>query len=233
MFERAIQHIPNERWLATCEKEISADLVVEEWRHHGIDLKEEPETMVDFLPTVGKWFRNRIPAINAKGLDYKKASFGQPTLAFHASSIEQAAETIRSGGLQIGVAATDNALGIYCESEKRLAHVLIYATHTLLHAHPTLATTTVFELCVDRAPQHGERRVANGQWVQQEHNVFIVGVYTHIFPIAKLYTQGYYGWYRIHNSVFKTLQNLQVDEDGEPLTADALARRGQDLENDI
>ena len=30
---------------------------------------------------------------------------------------------------------------------------------------------------------------------------------------------GYYGWYRIHSSIFKTLQSLQVDEEGEPLTA--------------
>jgi hypothetical protein len=216
-----------------CGKEISPDLVVEEWRHHGIALEEEPETMANFLPTIGKWFHNRLAAINAKGLDFKKTAFEQPTLAFHASSIEQAAETIRSRGLRVGVCASDDAPGIYCEREKRLANVLIYATHTLLHAHPTLATTTVFELCVDRAHQHGERRVVNGQWVQQEHNVFIVGVYTHIFPIAKLYTTGYYGWYRIHNSVFETLQDLQVDEDGEPLTAEELARRGQDMENDV
>ena len=111
--------------------------------------------------------------------------------------------------------------------------MLIYATHTLLHSHPTLATTAIFELCVDRAPQHGERRVVNGQWVQQEHNVFIVGLYTHIFPIAKLYTKGYYGWYRIHNSVFKTLQKLQVDEDGEPRTAEEVAKRSQELENEV
>ncbi len=44
---------------------------------------------------------------------------------------------------------------------------------------------------------------------------------------------GYYGWYRIHSSVFKTLQQLQVDEDGEPLTAEAMARRDIQIDNDI
>ena len=87
-----------------------------------------------------------------------------------------------------------------------------------LRLTPTLATTTIFQLCADRGNQgHGERRVANRQWVQQEHNVFIMGVYTDVFPIAKLYTKGHNGWYRIHHSVFETLQNMQVDEDGEPL----------------
>ena len=163
---------------------------LEEWRHHGIELQEEPETMANFMPTIGKWFHNRIPAINARGSYYKQADFGQPTLAFHASSVKQGAETIRSGGLQIGVSATDDAPGIYCESEKRLANVLIYATHTLLHSHPTFATTAIFELCVDRAPQHGERRVVNGQWVQREHNVFIVGLHTHIFPLPSCTPKG-------------------------------------------
>jgi hypothetical protein len=46
-----------------------------------------------------------------------------------------------------------------------------------------------------------------------------------------LYTPGYYGWYRIHNSVFKTLHKLQVDEDGEPRTAEEVARRSQDSGN--
>jgi hypothetical protein len=59
----------------------------------------------------------------------------------------------------------------------------------------------------------------------------IVGVYTHVFHIANLYTPGYYGWYRIHNSVFKTLHKLQVDEDGEPRTAEEVARRSHDSGN--
>jgi hypothetical protein len=39
-----------------------------------------------------------------------------------------------------------------------------------------------------------------------------------MIPDALQY-DGYYGWYRIHSSIFKTLQSLQVDEEGEPLTA--------------
>jgi hypothetical protein len=86
---------------------------------------------------------------------------------------------------------------------------------------------------VDRAPKYGERRIVNGQWVQQEDNVFIVGVYTHLFPIARLYAEGYHGWYRIQNSVFKTLQSLQVDEEGEPLTDASRAKREEEMWSDL
>ena len=205
-------------------------MVMEEWRHQGVMFQEEPE-WVDFMPTIGKWFHSRLHGINALGKDYKTANFTTPTLAFHASGVPQGAQTIISGGLQTGVSASDGAKGIYCEKKARKANVMIYASHTLLHAHPTLATTAIFELCVDRAPKHGERRTVKGQWIQQEHNVFIVGVYTHVFHIASLYTPGYYGWYRIHNSVFKTLHKLQVDEDGEPRTAEEVARRSHDSGN--
>ena len=34
------------------------------------------------------------------------------------------------------------------------------------------------------------------------------------FPIARLPTNGFIGWYRIHDSVFDTLHTLQVDDDG-------------------
>ena len=44
---------------------------------------------------------------------------------------------------------------------------------------------------------------------------------------------GYYGWYRIHSSIFKTLQSLQVDEEGEPLTAEAMARREKEINNNL
>ena len=116
------------------------------------------------------------------------------------------------------VAVTDNAEGIYCEGQDRKQNVLIYGTHPLLRSRLNIAPCALFQFCVDRSPKHGQRRTANGQWVQQGDNVFIVGVYTHLFPIARLYAEGFYGWYRIHNSIFKTLQILQVDEDGEPLT---------------
>ena len=124
------------------------------------------------------------------------------------------------GGLQTGVAVTDGAVGIYCEGEHRMHLGMNYATHSVVEAHPALVITTMFELCVDRSECYGERRVAHRQWVQQEHNVFIVGVYTHLLPIAKLYTKGFNGWFRIHCSVFAALQDLEVDEDGRPILQD-------------
>jgi len=214
-------------------KRVTPELVVEEWSHHGITFEDPPMLEQNFLPTLGAWYYSKLPALNVKGLNWKTADFAQPTAAFHSTSVEQGAQIVKDGGLKTGVAASDGAPGIYCENKKRKSNVLIYGTHTLHHNHPTSATCAVFELCVDRAAKHGERRVVKGQWVQQEHNVFIVGVYTHLFPIAKLNTDGYYGWYRIHCSVFRTLQNLQVDEDGEPLTAEATARRELEIDNDI
>ena len=99
--------------------------------------------------------------------------------------------------------------------------MLNYGTHTIHRNHPTIATCAILQLCVDRGPTgYGVRRTVRGQWVQQEDRVFIVGVYTHLFPIAQLYAMGFIGWYRIHNTVFEALQILQVDEKGEPLDED-------------
>ena len=138
-----------------------------------------------------------------------------PTLAFHSCSVETAAEVIKSGGLKTGVAASDGAVGVYCEGEARKTGVSIYGAHTLLEKHKTIATCAILELCVDRVPTaQGVRRTVREQWVQQEDRVFIVGVYTHLFPIAQLYAPGFTGWYRIHDTVFETLHILQVDENG-------------------
>ena len=132
-------------------------------------------------------------------------------LIMAAASLPTAAEVIKEGGLKTGVAATGGVKGVYAEGDKRKANVCIYATHTLLPSHPQVATCVILELCVDRG---AGARTIHGQWVQQEHAVFITGVYTHVFPIARLYTKGFIGWYRIHDSVFDTLHTLQVDDDG-------------------
>ena len=96
--------------------------------------------------------------------------------------------------------------------------MLNYATHSLHHDNPTIATCAILELCVDRGDaDYGVRSVVRHQWVQQEHRIFITGVYTHVFPIAQLYTKGFIVWYRIHNTVFEALQTLQVDDHGNPL----------------
>ena len=173
-----------------------------------------------FMESPGQWFKNNLPGLNSLGMSFVKSSFKLPTTAYHASSIEQAAQIVKHGGLQTGVAVTDGAEGIDCEPERRLFLTLNYGTHSLVKANPALAISTIFQLCVDRSECYGERRVANRQWVQQEHNVFIVGIYTHLLPIAKLYTKGFNGWYRIHCSVFAALHDMEVDEDGRPVLHD-------------
>ena len=44
----------------------------------------------------------------------------------------------------------------------------------------------------------------------------VCGVYTHLLPIADLYGPGFHGRYRIHNSVYSSLNSLYVDETGHP-----------------
>jgi len=142
--------------------------------------------------------------------------FETPTMAFHSTSVDNGAKVIKSGGLKKGVAASDGAAGyVYVEKDSRRHLSLRYATVTLCQCNPALATCAVLELCVDRGqPDWGVRSVVRGQWVQEEHRIFITGVFTHVFPIAQLYAKGFLGWARIHNSVITALQNLQVDDHG-------------------
>ena len=150
---------------------------------------------------------------------FKFRDFRVPTKAFHACSVDVGAKVIKSGGLKKGVAASDGAAGYaYVEKDKRKSLALTYATHTLHQCNPAIATCAVLELCVDRGETaHGVRSVVRGQWVQEEHRIFITGVFTHVFPIAQLYAKGFLGWCRIHISVFTALQNLQVDDHGKAL----------------
>ena len=39
---------------------------------------------------------------------------------------------------------------------------------------------------------------------------------THLLPIADLYGPGFHGRYRIHNSVYVTLNNVYIDDEGQP-----------------
>ena len=145
-----------------------------------------------------------------------KRVFQAPTLAFHSTSVENGAKIIKSGGFKKGVAASGGAKGyVFVEKNDRRHLGFRYATVTLCKCNPALATCAVLELCVDRGDtEHGVQSVVRGQWVQEEHRVFITGVYTHIFPIAHLYAKGMCGWAAIHESVFDNLQYLQVGNHG-------------------
>ena len=42
----------------------------------------------------------------------------------------------------------------------------------------------------------------------------VTGVYTHLLPIADLYGPGFHGRYRIHNSVYVTLDSTYIEDEG-------------------
>ena len=199
-------------------KALQADAtdVVKEWKSHGISHAEQPELASDFARTFpgGAWYFTRLVSIlTAEGA---MRSFDVPTLAFHSTSVENGAKIVRNGGLKKGVSNSGGANGyVFVEKNDRRHHGFRYATVTLCKDNPALATCAVFQLCVDRGDTvHGVKRVVKGQWVQEEHRVFITGVYTHIFPIAHLYAKGMSGWASIHESVYTNLQHLQVGKSG-------------------
>ena len=52
--------------------------------------------------------------------------------------------------------------------------------------------------------------------MQPKGTVMVLGVYTHLLPIADLYGPGFHGRYRIHNSVYATLSDVYLDSEGQP-----------------
>ena len=139
-----------------------------------------------------------------------KRVFQAPTLAFHSTSLENGAKIVKTGGLKKGVSNSGGANGyVFVEKQDRKHNGFRYATCALCESNPALVKCAVFELCVDRGDtEPGIQSVVREQWVQEEHRIFITGVYTHIFPIAHLYAKGMCGWAAIHESVFDNLQYL-------------------------
>ena len=227
LFWNAVEHISWQRLEAMRKQRIKAEYVVEEWARHGLSHAELPTLASDsfmLTPPGGAWYYTYLASMSSSAEDgqiFQPKDFEVPTLAYHSCSVDTGAEVIKSGGLKVGVAASDGVEGVYCEGDKRKDCLLNYGTHTIHRDHPTIATCAILELCVDRGHAgYGIRQTVQKQWVQQEDRIFIVGVYTHLFPIAQLYAKGFIGWYRIHNTVFTALHILQVDDNGNPLDSE-------------
>ena len=236
-FTQAFDHLNWQQKELLKKAQVDDSVVVKEWQYNGIFHTEKPELSEEFGKTFpnGAWYFTRFATMwNLSPGDYirvpptpsspgtwcipnaDKQVFQVPTRAFHATSVENGAKIAKTGGLKNGVSNSGGANGyVFVENEKRKLLGFRYATCTLCLSNPALVKCAVFELCVDRGPtEHGIQRVVRDQWVQQEHRIFITGVFTHIFPIANLYAKGMRGWAAIHESVFDNLQHLQVGEDG-------------------
>ena len=145
--------------------------------------------------------------------DFAVPSFERATLAYHGTSLPDAAKIIIDGALRAGVTLIANRPGIGVFTEEYKQDALGYATHVLMPHHPEVAVAVILQLCVDRAKG---TQIEPGLWSQPEGTVMVCGVYTHLLPIADLYGPGFHGRYRIHNSVYSALNCVVVDETGQP-----------------
>jgi hypothetical protein len=143
--------------------------------------------------------------------DFAVPSFERATLAYHGTSLPDAAKIIIDGAPRAGVTLIANRPGIGVFTEEYKQDALGYATHILMPHHPEIAVAVILQLCVDRDKG---TQVEPGLWSQPEGTVMVCGVYTHLLPIADLYGHQFHGRYRIHNSVYSTLNSVYVDEEG-------------------
>jgi hypothetical protein len=145
-------------------------------------------------------------------VEFEIPDFRSPTLAYHGTSIQDGSKVVISGAMKTGVTTIAGLSGICVYSAERKQESLLHATHTLLPHHPEVAACAILELCVDRSKG---TQVEPGLWVQPEGTVMVLGVYTHLLPIADLYAPGFHGRYRIHNSVYVTLHSIYIAEEGQ------------------
>ena len=153
----------------------------------------------DFLPSPGKWFYHSVLQFDKE----KLPDMGDPQVAYHSTSVPCAVEILEHG-LEVGVSSTGGLTGCYFERQRRKeCSFATYATHKLTNAEDGIATACVLEAMVDRSVG----RTVNSQWVQQPGSFVLTGVYTHQVSVTKLYTKGFLGWFRMHESVFSTLKS--------------------------
>ena len=209
-FTNATEHFAPDKWQLLKRMTPTAEMVKSAWLAHGVKLMNPPRIVQDYCQTPGLWFYNTLAlGINASCVP----EFREPKVAYHATSLSQGAQVVASGGLKVGVCATAGVKAVYCERESQKTRCLIYATHTPVPGHPGFAVAVIFELCVDRQSP-GARTINNSQWGQCEDSNFITGVFTHIFPIARAYDNGFRGWFRLHLSLYAHLKRIRFDDDG-------------------
>ena len=200
---------------------INPQRVVEMWRQHGCrhDRVVPEEVTYNFLPTLNhrtaRWFYTPVAGMETATWggpeDFEIPDFRCATLAYHGTSIQDGSKVIISGAMKAGVTSIAGHSGICVYSAERKQESLLHATHTLMPHHPEVAACAILELCVDRSKG---TQIEPGLWVQPEGTVMVTGVYTHLLPIADLYGPGFHGRYRIHNSVYVTLDSTYIDDEG-------------------
>ena len=216
MFTALYQFIDGPTWKAMQDLEIEEKHFAQSLARAG--MKVTNVTIVtDFLPSPGKWayfemlvpcgFKRHLPTSSTPSY---MSEMSDPQVAYHGCSINDLPSIIQSG-LKIGVSATDNRAGIYCERRKRLDNVLAYYVPHVCHAPKYgLLSGIVLELLVDRA----RGCTVNRQWCQkEEESVIITGVYMHVWSIAHFRANGFAGWYQIHNSAFEKLRHYYDDSE--------------------
>ena len=127
-----------------------------------------------------------------------------PKVAYHGTSLVEAAKIIRTGGLKVGPSCHENKIGVYCERESRKYSCMNYASHQMFFPGTGYLNRVIFELMVDRSVG----RTIHEQWVQSPDSIIITGIYTHMVNVVDLYKNGFVGWYRIHHSVWDQVSKL-------------------------
>ena len=159
------------------------------------------EEVDDFIPSPGKWFYHKVPQ---SPCDKEKLRYMRdPQVAYHSTSVP-CAVLILEDGLKVGVSSTGGLTGCYFEQQRRKeCSFVTYATHKLTNAEDGIATACMLEAMVDRSVG----RTVHSQWVQQPGSFVLTGVYTHQVSVTKLYTKGFLGWFRMHESVYSKLKS--------------------------
>jgi hypothetical protein len=198
-FAEATKGIPLDTWMKLEDTQVTEQTATAVWLFHNIEHLTPPVKVTDLLPTKGGWFYTDV-TFSAGDPDFP--TFDDPQVAYHGCSIDSAAKILRGTGLRTGVCVTSGKEGIYCERKNRVQCCMGYATHSLAG---NVVAACIMELCVDRS----KGTSIHSQWVQPEGSVLITGIYTHVVPLTSLFKPGYFGWYRLHNSIFTLLPNMK------------------------
>mgnify|MGYP002808490346 CR=1 FL=1 len=137
---------------------INPRLVIEIWRQHGCrhDRVVPEEVTYHFLPGIQhrncRFFYTPVSLMHEARWggqeNFAVPSFARATLAYHGTSLPEAAKIIIEGAPKAGVTSVANRSGICVFTEEYKPEALLYATHTLMPYNPEFAVSVCLLLCV-------------------------------------------------------------------------------------
>jgi hypothetical protein len=170
----------------------------------GIQMPGIPKPS-EIAKSPGKWFRFDW----CNGADRRLS--GNWTQAFHGTSLFNLSKILQSGALEIGVNSTAGCVGIYMEQLERVENAVAYITHTVIKLSDNKRTIpflggALLELAVNDSVRGG----IHSQWfARKPEDVIIRGIHIHLLPIHRIFAEGFFGSFWIHQSVMKFGESLE------------------------